>query len=181
MDARFDTGRHGEVDLRWADGAVTATYVGDARCHVKIRRRGAVTHPRTPLGTRDPRAVEVASSGGVVTVRPRGARFTKRSYRVDLGVDGIALDLSAHDLVSSEFRLSTIEVAHNVMAELTRREDGTVDVIWSAPVRLGRRLHEPPEPSREQLLVALAAAAAFGTGGLSLMTIVANAVDAILP
>ncbi|MGU3292873.1 hypothetical protein [Williamsia sp. M5A3_1d] len=98
-----------------------------------------------------------------------------------MDVDGVALDLSPRDLTTSEFRLSTIDVAHNVMAELTRHGDGTMELIPSTPVRLGRRTFDPPTPSREQLLLALAVAAAFGTGGLSLPTVVGNAVDALLP
>ena len=77
--------------------------------------------------------------------------------------------------------MSTIDVAHYVIAEMTRRADGTVDLLWSAPVRLGRRTFDPPMPSREQLLVALAVAGAFGTGGLSVTTIAVNALDALLP
>ena len=174
-----DTGLHGEVVLMGADGHVEAAYVDDPGCRVTISRIGAVTHRRTPVGTRAQRAIEVTLTGGAVTIRPRRARVTKRSYRVD--VDGVALDLTPRDLVSSEFRVSTIEVANNVMAEMTRRADGTIDLLWSAPVRLGRRTFDPPVPTREQLLVGLAVAAAFGTGGLSLTTIAMNALDALLP
>ncbi|MBT0566901.1 hypothetical protein [Williamsia sp. CHRR-6] len=177
----LDTDLFGDVVLRSGDGVVEAVSVDEPACRVTLRRRGEVTHERTPLGTRDPEAVEIDLPGAKVTVRPRRARFTKRSYRVDIEVDGVALDLSPRDDVCCEFRLSTLDVAHNVFAELTRHGDGTVELIWSPPVRLGHRTFDPPVPSREQLLVALTVAAAFGTGGLSLLTIASNAVDAMLP
>ena len=54
-------------------------------------------------------------------------------------------------------------------------------MLWSLPFRMVNKTIEPPTPSREDALVGIVVAAAFGTGGLSLTTIVMGALDSILP
>jgi len=65
--------------------------------------------------------------------------------------------------------------------EFTVRADGTVEVFWALPKKVLHTTVEPPVPSVEELLVGYALASAFGTGALSLTTIIMGAVTSMMP
>ncbi|MDJ0396545.1 hypothetical protein QMK17_24905 [Rhodococcus sp. G-MC3] len=69
----------------------------------------------------------------------------------------------------------------NSFGVLTRTFGGGIDVMLSIPFKFVKKTVEPPTPSREDMLVGIVTAAAFGTGGLSASTIVMGAVASLFP
>ncbi|WP_157117460.1 hypothetical protein [Nocardia vaccinii] len=69
------------------------------------------------------------------------------------------------------------------LCSLTAYPDGSVGIEWALPMRIAvlKRTVIPPEPTAEDVLIASGVAAAFGTGSLSLSSIVMGLVSSVFP
>ncbi|GGG21284.1 hypothetical protein GCM10007304_38920 [Rhodococcoides trifolii] len=172
---------YGNVVVQYATSEITATYDGEPRTTVSVRRTGGADHTRTPIGTRDPSAITASIDGRPVELTPGKARIMKRSYDVGISFDGRLITMRAKNLEASTLLCGTTDDGMNSFGELTRVYDGTVDIEWSVPFAAMKKTIEPPIPSREEALVGIAVAAAFGTGGLSAATIVSSIVGSVFP
>lgn len=177
----IDTLLYGQVNLHYSDGEVEAAYQESPHTTVKISRVGERTHKKTPIGTRTASAVQAAIDGRTITLNPGRARLLKRSYRVGIEFDDRVLTLAAKDLEESFLLDGRSDRGDNSFGVLTRGYGGAIDVMWSLPFKFATKTVEPPTPSREDVLVGISAAAAFGTGGLSATTIVMGALGAVFP
>lgn len=169
--AAVDTVLYGQVSISYTDRDISAEYDTGPPTAVTIRRIGTRTHPRTPLGTRESDRVRAEVNGAVMTLTPRPTRLWKSSYSVGLEVKGARFGLVAKDLETSRFVSGHRNDGDNSFGELTRTADGSIDVLWAVPFTFLKKTVEPPLPSRDQAIIAIAVAAAFGTGGLSATTI----------
>lgn len=176
-----DTFIHGVVEIEYDDATITGSIGDTDPHHVVVERIGERTHPKTPIGTRDPGRVRATIDDRALGIVPGRARLLKRSYRVGIEFGGRTMTLSAKNLEDSIFLDGDSDRGDNAFGELTRRADGTVEVMWSVPFRLGKKRVEPPVPTFEEALVGIVVAAAFGTGGLSATGLIMGAVDALLP
>ena len=88
--------------------------------------------------------------------------------------------LVAENLATSRFISQQRNNGDNSFGKLTRTADGSVDVLWSPFTDLKKTV-DPLLPSRDQAIIAIAVAAAFGTGGLSPATIAVGILESSLP
>ncbi|MFH9723695.1 hypothetical protein ACH4M4_12120 [Streptomyces sp. NPDC017254] len=129
-----------------------------------VRAPGTRPDTHTPIGTRKPALLALTVDGEPAALRPARARLLRRSYRVDVRVDGIRYRLvpSSHldsRLTRNGRRLGTLESAG----------DGRVDADWAvAPTPLDRA-------------VGTALAAAFGTGAAPWWETVGDIVAELVP
>ncbi|MFD4785067.1 hypothetical protein ACFWNH_29010 [Rhodococcus qingshengii] len=176
-----ETFLYSEIVLRCDDSEVSATYADDPRTTVSIRRIGHRTHEKTPIGTRSAPNIEASIDGRVIVLTPGPAKMLKRSYKVQIEFDGRILTLAAKNLEDSMLLDGTKDNGNNSFGDLTRTHRGSVDVFWAVPFKFMKETVLPPTPSRDDVLIGVCAAAAFGTGGLSASTIAAGFASAIFP
>ncbi|OZF52741.1 hypothetical protein CH291_02935 [Rhodococcus sp. 14-1411-2a] len=91
------------------------------------------------------------------------------------------LTLAAKDLESSAVFRGVSDNGDNCFGDLTREYGGGVSAFWGLPFTFFGKSVEPPTPSEDEVLIAFAAAAAFGTGGLSVTTIVMSLLGSVFP
>lgn len=178
---QVETGIYGELDLIYRDDEICGSYREGPPMTATIARIGARTSATVPIGTRRAAQLKASIDGCEILLDPGRARLVKRSYRVGIQYDGRTLSLRAKNLEDSVLLDGSSDRDDNQFGVLTCVFGGGVDVLWSLPFRMVNKTIEPPTPSREDALVGIVVAAAFGTGGLSLTTIVLGALDSILP
>lgn len=178
-----DTVLYGNIVVDRADSSVTTYPEGDESVVVHIERVGPRTRKNVPIGTRSGECIAARVGDRAITVSPGSGRLFKRTYRISVALD---------DRIVS-FRPSTVDTVtfidgrpHEIeksFCDLTAAADGTIDVTWAVPqtVRILGKTIEPPIPTTEDLLVGYALAAAFGTGALSLVAVVAEMVAMVVP
>ncbi len=178
-----DTAVYGNVIIERTDDRVSARLESDGSPVVTIERTGPRTRKRVPIGTRRTKHLTARVNERPLALTLGRGWVMKRSYRIVVETEGRYLSLRARNLETSVFQQGKLYATDKEMAELTARADGTVDVLWATPGKvsaLGKTLaFDPPEPTAEDLLIGYAAAAAFGTGGLSLFGLVSLLIDAI--
>ena len=176
-----ETGIYGEVDLTYRDDEICGSYREGVPMTVTISRTGPRTSDKVPIGTRTAANLRAGIDGRDIVLDPGRARLFKRSYRVGIQYDGRTLTLRAKTLEDSALLDGPSDRGNNEFGVLTRVFGGGVDVLWSLPFTMVNKTIEPPTPTREDALIGIVVAAAFGTGGLSLTTIVMGAVESIFP
>ena len=176
-----ETGIYGDVDLIYRDDEICGSYREGVPMTATIARIGARTSATVPIGTRTSAHLKASIDGREIVLTPGRARLVKRSYRVGIQYGERTLSLRAKNLEDSVLLDGSSDRGDNEFGVLTRVFGGGVEVLWSLPFTAMNRTIEPPTPSREDALVGIVVAAAFGTGGLSLTTIVMGALDSILP
>ncbi|OZD01090.1 hypothetical protein CH275_20290 [Rhodococcus sp. 06-235-1A] len=178
---QIDTALYDDVVVERSDHAVSAYYVSKPAVRATFTRIGPRTHDKTPLGTRYAALVDGEFDGRPMSVQVGRARVTKASYRVRMAFQHTTLTLAAKDLESSALIRGDSDGGDNCYGDLTREYGGGVSVFWGLPFGFAGRTIEPPTPSENEVLVGVAAAAAFGTGGLSLTTIVMSLLSSAFP
>lgn len=161
-----DTLLFGAVDLTYRDGVVTGRYVDAPHTVVKIRRSGGRTHTTAPIGSRTPADITATIDGRSVTLEPGRAKFVEKSFLVRIEFDERVLTLAAKNLEDSRLSVGDQDRGDNELGALTRVFGGGVEVIWSTSFTAMGRQIDPPVPSRNDALVGIVVAAAFGTGGV---------------
>ncbi|RMB77955.1 hypothetical protein AYK61_17375 [Rhodococcus sp. SBT000017] len=179
--AVVETGIYGEADLTHRDESIFGSYREGVPMTVTISRTGPRTSDKVPIGTRTAANLRAGIDGREIVLDPGRARLFKRSYRVGIQYGGRTLTLRAKNLEDSALLDGPSDRGDNEFGVLTRVFGGGVEVLWSLPFTMMNRTIEPPTPTREDALIGIVVAAAFGTGGLSLTTIVMGAVESILP
>ncbi|MDZ7918279.1 MAG: hypothetical protein U5O16_41780 [Rhodococcus sp. (in: high G+C Gram-positive bacteria)] len=179
--AVIETGIYGHADVLYRDDEVCGSYREGVPMTVTISRTGPRTSETVPIGTRTTANLRADIDARDLVLDPGRAKLFKRSYRVGIQYDGRTLTLRAKNLEDSVLLDGPSDRGDNEFGVLTRVFDGGIDVLWSLPFTMVNRTIEPPTPSREDALIGIVVAAAFGTGGLSLTTIVMGAVESILP
>lgn len=180
-DVIVETFLYSNIVLSYSDGEIGATYTDDPHTTVVIRRVGQRTHEKTPIGTRIASRLEAFTDGRQIALFPGPARVLKRSYRVRIEFDERVLTLAAKNLEDSMLLDGTTDLGSNSFGDLTRTHRGSVDVLWAVPFKFMKETVSPPTPSRDDVLIGVCAAAAFGTGGLSATTIAVGLAGAIFP
>ncbi|MCZ4517137.1 hypothetical protein O4220_01320 [Rhodococcus ruber] len=176
-----ETGIYGELDLIYRDDEICGSYREGAPMSVTISRMGPRISDTAPIGTRIAAGLQSSIDGCDIVLDPGRARLFKRSYRVGIQYGGRTLSLRAKNLEDSVLLNGSSDQGDNEFGVLTRVFGGGIEVLWSLPFTMVNKTIEPPTPSREDALVGIVVAAAFGTGGLSLTTIVMGALESILP
>lgn len=180
--ATFECALFGGVVIERTDATVTAHLAAAGEKVVTLTRQGPRTRPKIPIGTRDPLQLTGTVNGRALTVRPGMGRLPKRTYRVELTAGESAWCLAPATLGTSRLLKGLRSTADNSFGDFTTNPlTGVVDVVWETPVTIAGKVVKPPEPSPEDALVGYAAAAAFGTGGLSLLGIIPELIAAIIP
>ncbi|MGV8873921.1 MAG: hypothetical protein ACOH2Q_15425 [Rhodococcus sp. (in: high G+C Gram-positive bacteria)] len=179
--ATIDTALYDDIVVEHAEAAISAFYVSRPDLRATFTRIGPRTHDKTPLGTRLTACIRAEFDGESMSVQVGRARVTKASYRVRLSFRNTTLTLAAKDLESSALLRGESDSGDNCYGDLTREYAGGVSVFWGLPFRFVGRTIEPPTPSENEVLVGVAAAAAFGTGGLSVTTIFMSLMGSVLP
>ncbi|WP_028479623.1 hypothetical protein [Nocardia sp. CNY236] len=174
---------YGNLLITATDSSVSVQLESDDSTVVVIERTGPRTRKNIPIGTRDPRFLTARVNDREITVTPGSGRFLKRSYRILVEIEDRVISLGAMDIDTSTFIDGKPNEIVNQYGDLTARSDGSVEVGWAVPqrVRLVNRMVVPPEPTVDDVLIGFALAAAFGTGGLSVTTIVMGLVASVFP
>ena len=174
-----ETYLYSDIEVSTTDTEVVARYTDEPHTTASIRRTGERMRD-TPIGTRTRSALEASVDGREVVLVPGSARLLKKSYRIRIELDGRVLTLAAATLNDSRLLDGANDTGENAFGDLTRTHD-SIEVTWAVPFQFMGKTVEPPVPSREDVLIAVCTAAAFGTGGLSLGTIAMGFVEAVLP
>ncbi|MFF5919248.1 hypothetical protein ACFY8C_12940 [Streptomyces flavochromogenes] len=114
-----------------------------------VRAPGTRPDIHTPIGTRKPALLALTVDGEPAVVTPARARLLRRSYRVDVRVDGVR-----YRLVPCSHQDSRLTRNGRALGTLESSGDGRVDADW-APAAA---------PTPLDHAVGTALAAAFGTG-----------------
>ncbi|WP_328812489.1 hypothetical protein [Rhodococcus sp. NBC_00297] len=168
-----------DIEVTRSDDETIAVYTDEPQTTASIRRTGERKRD-TPIGTRSESALEAFVDGREVVMIPGFGRLLKKSYRVRIEFDRRVLTLAATTLNDSRFLDGSTDTGRNAFGDLTLAHD-SIEIAWAVPFQFMSQTIEPPVPSREDVLVAVCAAAAFGTGGLSLSTIAMGFIEAVLP
>ncbi|WP_072808977.1 hypothetical protein [Rhodococcus zopfii] len=175
-----DTLISGTVIIERSENSVRTFPESDDSNSVVIERIGPRTH-KCPLGTRDAAAVSARVNGRELTLTIGSGRLFKRNYRIVAEFDGRFVSLRPKDIEATTYLNGKPHEIEKEFGEFTLRAGGTVEVFWALPRKVLHKTVEPPVPTVEELLVGYALAAAFGTGDLSLTTIVMGAVASMMP
>jgi hypothetical protein len=178
---RIETALYDDVELVYQDDSVAGSYLSTPSSRVTFVRTGPQTAERTPLGTRRSTDIRATVGGDPIAVQLGSARVMKRSYRVRLAYRDRVVVLAAKDLESSALIRGDRDNGNDSFGDLTREYDGGVSAFWGLPFTFLRAKLEPPTPTADEVLVGMTAAAAFGTGGLSVTTIAMSALSSVLP
>ncbi|WP_280264294.1 hypothetical protein [Nocardia wallacei] len=176
-----DTLISGVVIIERSEGKVRTYLESDAGTAVTIEREGPRTDKRSPIGSRHSSALTMRLNDRELGLTVGSGRVLKRTYRVVVEIDGRVVSLRPKDIETHTFLNGKPHEIEKEFGELTARADGTIEVFWALPKKVLHKTIEPPVPTTEDLLIGYAAAAAFGTGALSLTTILMGAVASIMP
>ncbi|MFD3507849.1 hypothetical protein [Nocardia sp. NPDC058666] len=176
-----DTGFWGTLVIERFDAGVRTFLRSDTEFSAVIERRGPRTDKRCHLGSRDGAAVSAVVNGRAFALDIGRGKLLKRSYRITAEIDGRYLSMRPKDIETATFVNGKPHEIEKEFGELTAKADGAVDVVWALPKKVLNQVVEPPQPTVEDVLVGYAIAAAFGTGSLSLTTIVMGFVAAAMP
>ncbi|MEV6558130.1 hypothetical protein AB0M22_20610 [Nocardia sp. NPDC051756] len=173
----------GDVVISRADGYYSTRFATADSPVVTIERVGARTRPSVPIGTRDASCLVARIDDRPITLLPGSGRVLERSYRVIAEIDHRVVSLEPKSMATCRFVNGMPGEVVKTFGEFTLRANGSIEVEWETPTtyRLLKRTVIPPQPTREDTLIGFALAAAFGTGSLSLMLIVAGFISAALP
>ncbi|MBF6329619.1 hypothetical protein [Nocardia transvalensis] len=173
----------GNVLITRTEHSVAVRLESDGSTVVTIERIGPRTRKSVPIGTRDPKCLTGRVGDREIRLLPGSGRVVKRTYRVVAEVGDRVLSLGPKDIGTCRFIEGHPHETEKQFGEFTAHSDGSIAVEWAVPVTikgLGTTV-VPPEPSVEDVLIGYALAAAFGTGALSLTTIVLGLVSAAFP
>ncbi|MGL4306601.1 MAG: hypothetical protein ACRCSF_10650 [Mycobacteriaceae bacterium] len=176
-----DTLLFGEAIITYREGWVSARFGSESESVVTIKRIGQASRKGVPIGTREAHHVVADLSGHPLTLDVGKARFFKKTYQVSIEYGEHIITLAARDMESSIVLLGKTDQGDNCCATVTRLVGGRIDILWSAPFKFGGKIIEPPLPSKDNVLIILAIAAAFGTGGLSFTSIVMGIIGSTFP
>lgn len=176
----IETHLYSDIELTRSDAEIITAYTDEPHTTARIRRTGNRTRD-TPIGTRTGSNLEAFIDDRKVVLSPGSARVLKRSYRVRIEFDQRILTLSATSLEESRLLEGPTDTGDNAFGDLTQTHHGGVDVSWAVPFRFMRKTVTPPVPTRDDVLIAVCAAAAFGTGGLSVSMIALGFIEAVFP
>ncbi|MFD8646230.1 hypothetical protein ACFV14_38695 [Streptomyces zaomyceticus] len=131
-----------------------------------VRAPGTRPDTHTPIGTRKAALLALTVDGEPATLRPARARLLRRSYRVDVRVDGIRYRLVPSSYVDSRFTRNG-----KALGTLESKGDGKVHSDWDPAAALTPLDHA----------VGTALAAAFGTGAAPWWETVGDIVAELIP
>ncbi|WP_406290049.1 hypothetical protein [Embleya sp. NBC_00896] len=140
-------------------GAAVPT--GDIRSRLP---EGGEPRPDTAIGTRKQAELTMTVGVSQARVRPARGHLTRGSYRVDVTHEGTRYRLIPNGMTGSRFLRNGGE-----LAVVTTDEGHEVTVDWTAT------------PLPADATVAYLLATAFGTGGMPLWMVTAEAIGALLP
>lgn len=169
----------GSIELELVVPAGLVTVSGRGVPTVVVRRLGVGDEARVPIGTRDPRNLEMSVDGVVTPLRPSRARFFRRSFRVRAGVDGSAL-------LSAPWTTDAVRIVRGCrmrpqhqLGIAERLDDGTVAIEWHADVTVPGHILAAPRPTPTEAAVAYAVTVAFGPGSRMLLPVLLELVLAV--
>ncbi|MER5960975.1 hypothetical protein [Streptomyces sp. NPDC002057] len=131
-----------------------------------VRAPGTTPNTHTPIGTRKPALLALGVDGEPARLKPARGRLLRRSYRVDVRVDGIRYRLAPCTHVDSRFTRDG-----RTLGTLESSGDGTVDADWDPAV----------DPTPLDRAVGTALAAAFGTGAAPWWETLGDIVAELIP
>ncbi|WP_055602967.1 hypothetical protein [Streptomyces aureus] len=131
-----------------------------------LRAPGTRPDTHTPIGTRKPALLALTVGGEPAVVRPARARLLRRSYRVDVRVDGVRYRLVPCSHVDSRLTRNG-----KALGTLESAGDGRVDADWDQAVT----------PTPLDHAVGTALAAAFGTGAAPWWETLGDIVAELIP
>ncbi|MET9433969.1 hypothetical protein [Streptomyces sp. NPDC006551] len=131
-----------------------------------VRAPGATVNRLVPIGTRDRAALTLTVDGRPARIRPARGRLLRRSYRVDVRVDG-----TRYRLVPCSYAESRLTRDGRRLGRLESSGDGTVDADWETGAGVRPR----------DIAVGTALAAAFGTGASPWWETVGDIVGELIP
>ncbi|WP_040820107.1 hypothetical protein [Nocardia jiangxiensis] len=107
----------------------------------------------------------------------------RRTYRIVVEYRSRTVSFGPKDLTTCRFIGGRPQEIDKQFCSLTAYPDGSVGIEWALPVRIAvlKRTVIPPEPTGDDVLIACGVAAAFGTGSLSLTSIVMGLVSSVFP
>ncbi|MFD6161634.1 hypothetical protein ACFWF7_02025 [Nocardia sp. NPDC060256] len=173
----------GNILITRTGDTVTTRLESDESTTVTISRTGPRIRKNIPIGTRDPNFLTTRVNDREIKVVPGSGKILKRTYRIIVEDDDRILSFRPTGIDTCMFIKGKPHEIEKHFGDLTADVDGTIEVLWAVPqhVKLVNKTVEPPEPTVEELLIGYALAAAFGTGALSLSSIIMGLVSAALP
>lgn len=173
----------GNVLVERTDDRISTRLESGDSVVVTIERQGPRTRKSVPIGTRDPEFLRAHVDDREITVIPGSGRILKRTYRILVKIDDRVVSFRPKTIDTCEFVNGKPHEIEKVFGELQVRSDGSIDISWATTttIKVLNKMIEPPEPSVEDVLVGCALAAAFGTGALSLTSIVMGMIAAAIP
>ncbi|GEB61827.1 hypothetical protein [Streptomyces gardneri] len=129
-----------------------------------VRAPGTAPDAHTPIGTRKPALLALSVDGEAAVIRPARGRLLRRSYRVDVRVEGVRYRLAPCGYVDSRFTRDRRRIG-----TLTSSGDGRVIDEWDG------------DPTPHDLALGTALAAAFGTGASPWWETLADVVGELTP
>ncbi|MFD4369807.1 hypothetical protein [Rhodococcus sp. NPDC058521] len=176
----FDTLISGTIVIERSENRIRTFLDREESDFVTIERLGPRTD-KCPLGSRDSAAISAFVNCRELTLTLGRGRLLKRSYLVTAEFDGRSVSLRPKDLESTTYLNGRPHEIEKEFGEFTAGADGTIEVVWALPKKVLHTNVEAPVPTVEELLVGYALAAAFGTGALSLTTILMGVVASVVP
>ncbi|MFF8511702.1 hypothetical protein ACF064_26845 [Streptomyces sp. NPDC015492] len=131
-----------------------------------VRAPGTRPDTHTPIGTRKPALLALTVAGEPAVIKPARARLLRRSYRVDVRVDGLRYRLVPSSYVDSRFTRNG-----KALGTLESKGDGAVYPDWDPAAA----------PTPLDHAVGTALAAAFGTGASPWWETVGDIVAELIP
>lgn len=181
--ARADGGVFGDVLIERAEARVVTWLESDMPRVFTLERRGQRTRRNVPIGTRDENFLTADLAGEPVAIHPGSGRIVKRTYRIVVEYRSRTVSFGPKDLTTCRFIDGKPQEIERQVCSLTAYTDGSVGIEWALPTRIAvlKRTVIPPEPIGDDVLIACGVAAAFGTGSLSLSSIVMELVSSVFP
>ena len=167
----MDDGLFGPIELDLDTTAGVVTVRGPGIPEVVVRRTGKGDADHVPIGTREPRDLELSVDGVVTSLRPSRARLSRRSYRVLAHVDDTPLLCAPCSPERSRIVRGSRTSPTHEMGIAERLDDGTVVISWHAAVTVLGHTVRAPEPTAGEAAVAYAVAVAFGTGARMMLPV----------
>ncbi|MFR9751676.1 hypothetical protein ACL02S_11650 [Nocardia sp. 004] len=173
----------GNIRITRTDSSVSTRLESDESTVVTIERIGPRTRKNVPIGTRDPKFLTARVNDLEITVIPGSGRILKRSYRILVEIEDRIISFRPDSIDTCTFVNGKPHEIEKQYGDFTARPDGSVGVLWATPemIPIVNTMSVPPEPTVEDTLIGYALAGAFGTGALSLTTIVMGMVAAVFP